>query len=292
MENAIKKSAALIEAMGYIRKFSGKIFVVKLGGSVLDDLDLQKKLLTDVAFMATVGIQPIIVHGGGKAISRAMSDAGLEPVWVQGRRYTDDRTLNIAEHTLVHKVNTPICETLKGMDCQPMGLHSLSSCVLFADKLTLKNDKGKSIDLGKVGQMKEVNGHLLKTLCNAFTIPVIAPVAVDRAGGKLNVNADSAAGKVAAILKADKIVFVTDTHGIRKDINDPDSIISSLNEEKIKKLIDEGIITGPMFPKIDACIESLEAGVKKAHIIDGRIPHSLLLEIYTNKGIGSQIMRK
>ncbi len=291
MEKAIRKSAALIEAMGYIREFSGKVIVVKLGGSVLDDLELQKKLLTDVAFMATVGIQPIIVHGGGKAISRAMNESGIEPEWVQGRRYTDERTLNIAEYTLVHKVNTPICETLTELGAQPMGLHSLSSCVLFADKMKLKNEEGRKLDLGRVGQMYDVNGHLLKTLCNAFTVPVIAPIALDRAGGKLNVNADSAAGKVASVLRAEKIVFVTDTHGIRKDIDDPDSIISSLNEEKIKKPIEEGIITGPMLPKIDACIEALDSGVKKAHIIDGRIEHSLLLEIYTSKGIGTQIIK-
>ncbi|MBA7700436.1 Acetylglutamate kinase [subsurface metagenome] len=195
MEEAIAKAGALIEAMEYIRRFRGRIVVVKLGGSVLEDSGLQKKLLTDIAFMATVGMQPIIVHGGGKAITKAMNEAGLEPVWVQGRRYTDERTLTIAEHTLVHKINTPICETLTELNCKPMGLHSLSSCILFAEPLRLASEDGRKLDLGLVGQIIEINAHLLKTLCADGTIPVIASIAKDKVGGKLNVNADSAAGK-------------------------------------------------------------------------------------------------
>ena len=292
LEEAIAKAGALIEAMEYIRRFRGRIVVVKLGGSVLDDACLQKKLLTDVAFMATVGIQPAIVHGGGKAITRAMKEAGLEPVWVQGRRYTDERTLAIAEHTLVNKINTPICETLKELGCYATGLHSLSSCVLFAEPLRLEGENGRKLDIGLVGQITEVSGHLLKTLCEKGTIPVIAPVAQDKRGGKLNVNADSAAGKVAAVLQAEKLVVVSDTHGIRTDINDPESWVSSVDEQQIKEMINSGIIGDAMLPKIEACLTALEGGVKKAHIIDGRIEHSLLLEIYTAKGIGTQIIRR
>ena len=291
MEEAIAKAGALIEAMAYIRGFRGRIVVVKLGGSVLDDVSLQKKLLTDIAFMSTVGMRPVIVHGGGKAITRAMNEAGLEPVWVQGRRYTDERTLTIAEHTLVHKVNTPICETLTGLGCEPMGLHSLSSCVLFAETLRLAGEDGRKLDVGLVGQVVKINGQLVRKLCADGTIPVIASVAKDQAGGKLNVNADSAAGKVAAEIVAEKLVVVSDTHGIRTNLDDPDSWVSSLNEAKIKEMIDAGIITDAMFPKVEACITALDAGVKKAHIIDGRIAHSLLLEIYTDKGIGTQIMK-
>lgn len=291
MEEAIAKASALIEAMEYIRRFRGRIVVVKLGGSVLDDTSLQKEMLTDIAFMATVGIWPIIVHGGGKAITRAMNEAGLEPVWVQGRRYTDERTLMIAEHTLVHKINTPICETLTELGCEPMGLHSLGSCALFAETLRLAGENGRKIDVGLVGQVTEVNGQLLKKLCAEGTIPVIASVAKDKTGGKLNVNADSAAGKVAAEVAAEKLVVVSDTHGIRTKIDDPNSWVSSLNEKQIKEMIDAGIITEAMFPKVEACMTALEAGVSKAHIIDGRIPHSLLLEIYTDKGIGTQIVR-
>jgi len=291
VKDAIAKAGALIEAMEYIRQFRGRIVVVKLGGSVLDDVSLQKKLLTDIAFMATVGMRPIIVHGGGKAITRAMNEVGIEAVWVKGRRYTDQRTLTIAEHTLVHKINTPICEMLTESGCQPMGLHSLSSCVLFAETLRLAGEDGRKLDLGFVGQVTKVNGQLLKTLCADGTIPVIASVAKDNAGGKLNVNADSAAGKVAAQVVAEKLVVVSDTHGIRTKIEDPDSWVSSLNEIQIKEMIDAGIITDAMFPKVEACLAALEAGVRKAHIIDGRIEHSLLLEIYTDKGIGTQIVK-
>ncbi len=292
MEEAIAKAGALIEAMGYIRSFRGKIVVVKLGGSVLDDIALRKKLLTDIAFMSTVGMQPIIVHGGGKAITKAMAEAGLEPVWVQGRRYTDQRTLAIAEHTLVHTINTPICETLTEMGCRPMGLHSLSSCVLFAEPLRLTSEDGRKLDLGLVGKVVEVNAELLRTLCADGKIPVIASVARDRVGGKLNVNADSAAGKVVAAVVAEKLVVVSDTHGILADLQDPDSTISTADEKQVKEMINSGIIAGAMLPKVDACLTALEAGVKKAHIIDGRIQHSLLLEIYTDKGIGTQIIKE
>ncbi|MBN1362018.1 MAG: acetylglutamate kinase [Sedimentisphaerales bacterium] len=292
MQEAIAKAGALIEAMAYIRSFRDRIVVLKLGGSVLDDPAAQRSLLTDVAFMATVGMRPIIVHGGGKAITRAMNEAGLEPVWVQGRRYTDQRTLTIAEHTLVHKTNTPICQTLEELGCTAMGLHSLSSCVLLAETLRLAGPEGRKIDLGLVGKVTSVNGKLLQTLCADGTIPVIASVALDKGGGKLNVNADSAAGMVAATVVAEKLVMVSDTHGIRRDINDPESWVSSLNETQIKGMIDAGIITDAMFPKVEACLTALEAGVRKAHIIDGRIAHSLLLEIYTEAGIGTEIVRR
>ena len=292
MEEAIAKAGALIEAMEYIRGFRERIVVVKLGGSVLDDPAAQRNLLTDVAFMATVGMRPIIVHGGGKAITRAMNEAGLEPVWVQGRRYTDQRTLTIAEHTLVRQVNEPICRTLEELGCNPMGLHSLSSCVLLAETLRLPGPEGRKLDLGFVGKVIDVNGKLLRTLCNDGTVPVIASIAMDKGGGKLNVNADSAAGKVAAAVTAEKLVVVSDTHGIRRDINDQESWISSLDEAQIKEMIDAGIITDAMFPKVEACLIALEAGVKKTHIIDGRIAHSLLLEIYTEQGIGTEIVRR
>ena len=291
MEEAINKAGALIEAMEYIRRFRGQIVVVKLGGSVLDDMGLQKKLLTDVAFMATVGMEPIIVHGGGKAITKAMTEAGLEPVWVQGRRYTDEQTLTIAEYTLVHKTNAPICDTLRELGCNPMGLHSMSSCVLTAEILRLMSEDGRKIDLGLVGEVVEVNSQLLLTLCKSGTIPVIAPVALDRTGGKLNVNADTAAGMVAAAVKAEKLVVVSDTHGILSDLKDPKSTISTLNQSDIKKMMESGIISGAMLPKVEACVTALNGGAKKAHIIDGRIEHSLLLEIYTQKGIGTEIIK-
>ncbi len=291
MEQAIAKAEALIEAMEYIRRFAGRIVVIKLGGSILEDAALQKKLLCDVAFMATVGIQPVIVHGGGKAITKAMNEAGLEPVWVQGRRYTDERTLAIVEHTLIHQVNALMCKTLAELDCKAMGLHSLSSCVLFAEPLRLAGPEGRKVDLGLVGQITEVNTTLLQTLCATGTIPVIAPVALDKTGGKLNVNADTAAGKVAAAVQAEKLVFLSDTHGIFSDRSDPGTQISSLSAEQIKQMISKTIIIEGMMPKVEACLTALDGGVRKAHIIDGRIPHSLLLEIYTDKGIGTEIVK-
>ena len=291
MEQAIAKAGALIEAMEYIRSFKGKIVVVKLGGSILDDLELQKKLLTDIVFMSIVGMRPILVHGGGKAITAAMNDAGLEPVWVQGRRYTDERTLAIAERTLVKTVNQPICDTLNELDVKAMGLHSLSSCVVFAEPLRLENGEGRKLDLGLVGKVTDINAELLVTLCNSGVIPVIAPLARARTGGKLNVNADSVAGHVAAAVKAEKLVVLSDTHGIREDVNDPESWISSVNEAQIAKMIDDGTISSGMMPKVESCITALNGGAGKAHIIDGRIPHSLLLEIYTDKGIGTQIVK-
>ena len=291
MKRAIEKAKALVEAMEYIRLFRGKIVVVKLGGSVLDEPQLQKKLLTDVVFMATVGIRPILVHGGGKAITKAMDESGLEPQWVNGRRYTDEHTMAIVEHTLIHNINASICETIKQLGCDAMGLHSLSSCVLFAEPLRMTDSQGRKIDLGLVGDVKTVNSQLLKTLCASETIPVIAPVAIDKSGGKLNVNADSAAGKVAAAVEAEKFVSVSDTNGILKDVNDPESGVSSATEDQIKQMIESGIITEGMLPKVEACLIALDGGVKKAHIIDGRIQHSLLLEIYTEEGIGTQIVK-
>ncbi len=291
MEQAIIKASALIEAMEYIRGFKGKIVVVKLGGSILDDIDLQKKLLTDVVFMSIVGIKPILVHGGGKAITAAMNKAGLEPVWVHGRRYTDERTLTIAEHTLVNEVNQPICEVLSELGVNAMGLHSLSSCAVFANPLRLEGEDGRKLDLGMVGAVSDINAELLKTLCHSNVVPVIGPIARAKTGSKLNVNADSVAGHVAAAVRAEKLVVLSDTHGIRTDVNDPESWISTIDEAKIAEMVDDGTISAGMMPKVEACITALEGGVGKAHIIDGRIPHSLLLEIYTDRGIGTQIVK-
>ena len=291
MKKAIEKAKALVDAMEYIRQFRGKIVVVKLGGSVIDEPEYQKKLLADVVFMATVGIRPVLVHGGGKAITKAMNESGLEPQWVNGRRYTDERTMAIVEHVLIHDINASICETIKQLGCEAMGLHSLSSCVLFAEPLRMTDSQGRKIDLGLVGEVKTVNSQLLKNLCASETIPVIAPVAIDRSGGKLNVNADTAAGRVAAAVDAEKFVSVSDTNGILKDKNDPESNISSATETEIKQMIESGIITEGMLPKVEACLIALDGGAKKAHIIDGRIRHSLLLEIYTEEGIGTQIIK-
>ena len=289
MDQATEKAAALIEALGYIRQFKDRIVVVKLGGSLMETDTTQKQLLTDVAFMATVGMKPILVHGGGKAISAAMKTAGIEPHFVQGRRYTDERTLAIVEHVLVNQINAAIVASISELGISAMGLHSLGSCVLFGEQLRLAGDDGRQIDIGQVGKVTSVNGQLIKALCAAGTIPVIAPIARDRAGGKLNINADTAAGMVAAAVAADKLVVMSDTHGIFRDINDASSHLSRLNEQQVQELIDQGIISTGMLPKVGACLEALHGGVGRTHIINGNFDHSLLLEIYTDKGLGTLI---
>src|SRR5882724_10249811 len=222
---AIDKASALVEALGYIQRFHNKVVVVKIGGSIMDDEKSLTDLLNDIVFMNYVGMQPILVHGGGKAINQAMQTAGLQPQMVMGRRYTDERTLAIAEHVLCNQINRFIVNFIQSQGCEAMGLHSLSSVVLFAEKTYLSGPDGRRIDLGLVGDVKAVNARLLQLLVQADSIPVIATIARDNAGGKLNVNADTAAGAVAASMKAEKLVVVSDTHGIRTDPNNPDSLV-------------------------------------------------------------------
>ncbi|HEY8751435.1 MAG TPA: acetylglutamate kinase [Tepidisphaeraceae bacterium] len=290
MDAAISKASALVEALSYIQRFHNKVVVVKVGGSIMDDERALAALLNDIVFMNYVGMQPILVHGGGKAINQRMEIAGLVPQMVQGRRYTDERTLALAEQVLCNEVNKFIVNFIQGQGCEAMGLHSLSSNVLFAEKTYLAGPDGRRIDLGYVGEVKSVNARLLQLLVQADSIPCIATIARDEAGGRLNVNADTAAGSVAAAMKADKFVVVSDTHGIRSDPNDPESLVRSVNLDQINEMVRKGVISSGMLPKVEACITALRAGVAKTHIIDGRIPHSLLLEIYTEAGIGTEIV--
>jgi acetylglutamate kinase len=287
---AINKAAGLVEALSYIQRFHDKVVVVKVGGSIMDDEQTLSAILTDIVFMNYVGMSPILVHGGGKAINQAMEKAGLVPQMVQGRRYTDERTIAIAEHVLCNQINKFIVNFIQSQGCEAMGLHSLSSVVLFAEKTYLNGDAGRRIDLGLVGEVKSVNARLLQLLVQADSIPVIATIARDEAGEKLNVNADTAAGAVAAAMKAEKLVVVSDTHGIRRDVNDPESRLSHLTVSQIEEMVKTGVITSGMLPKVESCVQALQGGVTKAHIIDGRIPHALLLEIYTEAGIGTEIV--
>ncbi len=290
MDSAIDKARALVEALSYIQRFHNKIVVVKIGGSIMDDEHALSDLLSDIVFMNYVGMQPILVHGGGKAINQAMEVAGLVPQMVQGRRYTDERTLAIAEHVLCNQINKFIVNFIQSQGCEAMGLHSLSSVVLFAEKTFLSGPDGRKIDLGLVGDVKSVNSRLLQLLVQADSIPCIATIARDPSGSKLNVNADTAAGAVAAAMKAEKLVVVSDTHGIRTRIDDPESLVRHLTVGQIDSLVKSGVITSGMLPKVEACVTALKAGVNKTHIIDGRIPHALLLEIYTEAGIGTEIV--
>ncbi len=298
MDSAIRKAVALVEASQYIRRFRDKIVVVKVGGSVQEDPDKLRSMMGDIALMSAVGMRPVIVHGGGKAITAAMEAAGLTARFVQGRRYTDRATLEIAERVLVNQANREILEHLTGAGSQAIGLHSMGSCVLFGERIMLPdrdNGGARTVDVGYVGEVAEVNTVLLEALCEDGFIPVIAPVAVCRDASpegvwKLNVNADTAAGKVAAALRAEKLLMISDTHGIRTDPKDPQSYASTLTRAEIARLVETGVIGEGMLPKVEACLMALEAGVPKAHIIDGRIPHSALLEIYTDDGIGTQIV--
>ncbi len=290
VDAAISKAEALVEALGYIQRFNHKVVVVKVGGSIMDDESALSNLLTDIVFMNYVGMQPVLVHGGGKAINDAMHKAGLEPQMVQGRRYTDERTLAIAEHVLCEQINRFIVNFIQSQGCEAMGLHSLSSNVLFAEKTYLNGPDGRRIDLGLVGEVKNVNSRLLQLLVQADSIPCIATIARDESGGRLNVNADTAAGAVAAAMKAEKMVVVSDTHGIRTRPDDPTSQVTHLTVTQIDELVKNGVITSGMLPKVEACVTALRAGVLKTHIIDGRIPHALLLEIYTEAGIGTEIV--
>jgi acetylglutamate kinase len=290
MDEAINKAAGLVEALSYIQRFHDKVIVVKVGGSIMDDEFALSTILTDIVFMNYVGMQPILVHGGGKAINEAMKTAGLEPQMVQGRRYTDERTLAIAEHVLCNQINRFIVNFIQSQGCEAMGLHSLSSNVLFAEKTYLAGPDGRRIDLGMVGEVKSVNARLLQLLVQADSIPCIATIARDEAGGRLNINADTAAGAIAAATKAEKLVVVSDTHGIRSDPKDPETRVSHLTVGQIDEMVRSGIISSGMLPKVEACVTALRGGVTKTHIIDGRIPHALLLEIYTEAGIGTEIV--
>src|SRR5580704_7264629 len=237
MDAAINKASALVEALSYIQRFHNKVVVVKVGGSIMDDESALTNLLTDIVFMNYVGMQPVLIHGGGKAISDAMLKAGLEPQMVQGRRYTDERTLAIAEHVLCDQINKYIVTYIAAQGCEAMGLHALASNVLFAEKTYLPGPDGRKIDLGLVGEVKSVNSRLLQLLVQADSIPCIATIARDQAGRQLNVNADTAAGAVAAAMKAEKLVVVSDTHGIRSKVDDPESRIPTLTLSQINEMV-------------------------------------------------------
>lgn len=290
-QEAIAKARVLLEAHQYIRQFEGKTIVVKVGGSIMDTPESLSGLIRDICFLDAVGLRPVIVHGGGKSISQAMAAEGLQAQFVQGRRYTDERTLVIAEHVLVNDVNRFICQVVEDFGHAAMPLHSLASCVLFGKRLFLRGEDERKIDIGLVGEIESVNAKLLNVLVTSEFIPVIAPIARDRAGSKLNINADSAAGEVAAALKAEKLVLVSDTHGIRTG-QTQDTLASHLKQADIEKLVADGVISAGMLPKVEAAITALQAGVNKVHIIDGRIPHSLLLEIFSTTGIGTEIVLK
>ena len=290
-DEAIRKADVLIGALGYIRKFHGKFIVIKLGGSVMEDPETLRALLVDVVFMQTVGMRPVVVHGGGKAITVAMEQAGLTPRWVKGRRYTDDATLEIVARVLAEEINADIERHINKFGGRASGLHHKTHQCLFGRKLMLPGGDGQLVDLGRVGEVTEVDIDPLENLCLAGVVPVLPSLAEDEAeeGRLLNVNADTAAAAVAQAIQAEKLVFLTDTPGILKDKNEPESLISGLTPGSCHDLIAQGVIDRGMIPKVEACLACLEGGVRKTHIIDGRLRHSLLLEIFTETGVGTEI---
>ncbi len=292
-EEAIRKADVLIAALGYIRKFHGRFTVIKLGGSVMEDPGSLSALLVDIVFMQTVGMRPVVVHGGGKAITVAMEKAGLTPRWVKGRRYTDDATLAIVARVLAEEINADIERHINKFGGRASGLHHKTHQCLYGRKLMLPDGDGSLVDLGRVGEVTEVDTIPIENLCLAGVVPVLPSLAEDEDEEEklLNVNADTAAAAVAQALRAEKLVFLTDTPGILMDRNEPSSLISGLTPEECRELIARGVIEKGMIPKVEACLNSIEAGVLKTHIIDGRLRHSLLLEIFTESGVGTEIVR-
>jgi acetylglutamate kinase len=289
MDHAIRKAETLIEALSYIRQFRNRLIVIKLGGSAMEEPEALKATLEDVIFMATVGLRPIVVHGGGKPIDRAMAAAGLKPRKVQGRRYTDDETLAIVVRVLLKEINADLEKQVRQLGGRAIGPHLGSLQFLFGEKLSLPGPDGQAIDLGRVGTVTRIDADLLRDFCEAGIVPLIPSVAIAADGGWLNVNADTAAAAVAAQMQAEKLVLLTDTPGILADRTKPDSLIASLNLQRCQELIHQKVIDEGMIPKVEACFDALKAGVKKTHIIDGRLRHSLLLEIYTDRGVGTEI---
>lgn len=291
MDDAIRKARTLVEALDWIRQFRDKHVIVKLGGSALDDPDSVRNCLRDVILMEAVGVRPILVHGGGKAISRAMDAAGIAPRFVQGRRYTDEPTLEIAVRVLCDEVCEALVGEIQSQGGRAVGLSFRTQNVLIGEKLQLPGEHGEPIDLGRVGQVSDLHRDMLLAICRSGTIPVIPSIALDSAGERLNVNADTAAAAIARILRAEKLVFLSDVPGIYMESDNPTSLLPHLQARRVRELIADGTIGTGMVPKVEAALEALEAGVRKIHIIDARIPHSLLLEIYSNTGIGTEIVK-
>lgn len=298
MDDAIFKAGVLIEALPYIRRFRDRIVVIKVGGSYMENDTALRDTLHDIVFMETVGLRPVIVHGGGKAITRAMEQAGLKAQFVQGRRYTDEATLEIVAHVLADEINRDLVSRIQELDGRAAGLHHRTSQCLFGRQTYLSDSHGERVDLGRVGEVTSVDTRLIENLCQAGVVTVIPSLAMDeqfRASPAemrhlLNVNADTAAAAVAGQLKAEKLIVLTDTSGIWTDRSDPNSKAASLTESQCRSLMKNGVIDSGMIPKVEACLSCLAAGVPKTHIIDGRLRHSLLLEIYTDQGVGTEIV--
>lgn len=292
MEQAVQKAAVLIEALPYIQSFQSKCIVIKLGGNSMDDEKLVGSVLRDIVFMRAVGMHPVVVHGGGPFITRAMAESGLKPTFVHGQRVTDIQTLEIVERVLLREVNSLVVQWLENQGGKAVPLHVRSVPLLRAERKKVVTEKGGDpLDLGFVGAIRDVEPRFIEAACRSGRIPVVAPMALGPGKELLNVNADDAAAKIAVALKAGKLVFLSNVPGVLRDPKDPSSLFSTLHEKEVEALVKEGVIHGGMLPKVNACLASVHDGVPKAHIVDTRVPHSLLLEIFTDQGIGTQILK-
>jgi acetylglutamate kinase len=293
MEKLIEKAKILIEAMPFIQTFRGRTFVIKYGGNAMIDENLKQGFAQDVVLLRYIGINPVIVHGGGPQIGKTMERMGKKPTFVSGQRVTDEETMDIVEMVLGGKVNKEIVNLINQAGGKAVGLTGKDGGLVQAKKLKMtrtSENTGETeiIDIGLVGQVTEVRPGALVALDQGGFIPVIAPIGVGEHGETYNINADLVAGAVAGALKAEKLILLTDQAGI---LDRDKNLISSLNKKKVELLVEKGVIAGGMIPKTTSCFEALDAGCAKVHIIDGRVPHALLLEIFTKEGIGTEITR-
>ncbi len=290
MKEAVKKVNVLLEALPYIQRFHGKVVVVKYGGSILESCKLKESIARDIAFMKFVGIKTIVIHGGGPLINEAMKKKKKVSRFVEGLRVTDKKTLKIVR-VMMEDINSEMVTLLKGAGAKAIGLDGSRNNLIKAEKLTVAGTGGDKIDIGYVGSVTRIGEELISFVRESEVIPVVAPLGKDESGQTLNINADEASGKIASALSAEKLVFLTDVPGIMHRNSDGSSLISTLRAEEAEGLIESHIINRGMVPKVRCAISALNNGLTKAHIIDGGMSHSLLLEIFTDKGIGTEITR-
>ena len=294
MEEAIRKADVLIEALPYIQRFAGKPVVIKFGGNAMENEAVLNDVLEDVVFLVAAGMHAIVVHGGGPQISEAMKQTGLTPTFVKGHRITDARTLEVVVRVLSGQINADIRRRIKSFGGRALSTFRDGHSPMRAQKklmsVTANDGSTEQLDLGLVGEVVSVEVDEMLAAASGGFVLVAPPIGQDDSGQLYNVNGDTAAAAVAAAVKAEKIVFLSNVHGVMSDSSDPDSLLSTASAGEIESLIARGVISGGMLPKVEACLRALGGGVRKAHIIDGRLPHSLLLEIFTDKGIGTQIL--
>ena len=288
MQNKIDRASILIDALPYIKKLRGQTIVIKYGGNAMINDDLKDSVMDDITLLKYIGINPILVHGGGPDISHMLEKVNITSHFVNGLRYTDEQTMSIAQMVLIGKTNKEIVSNLNSKGAKAIGICGIDGNLIEAEKLTADSE-GNPIDVGFVGKIKKINTHVIEMLAGDEYIPVIAPIGVGADGESYNINADTVAAEVAVALKASKLITLTDVSGV---LDKNGSLISILYPDSIKSYKEDGTITGGMIPKIEGCLDTVMRGVRRAHIIDGRIPHSIILEIFTSKGIGTMILKE